>query len=93
VMETRTAVEQIVWTTDTYLKNNVPTFALIDHTTIGMMRDCPAGWALRICCLKWDAPGAHAIYETMPDAMRAFETWVSGLDIEEWQATSATAMK
>ena len=84
-MNTRTAVERLSWSADPYTKDDVLTYASIDHTVIARVQPCPAGWSVRLYCLPSER-GGHFICDSHAAGMRAVVQWVSGLDIEEWPA-------
>ena len=39
---------------------------------------------MRLNRLKFETPGAHEIYQTREQAMKAAEDWFKGLDIVPW---------
>ena len=82
-METKTALQQLTWSCDTYGGGTspYPSQALLSHRVIAHINDCPAGWAIRIY-IPYDSPGAHEVFETYEEAKAAIELWVSGLDID-----------
>jgi len=81
-MDTRQATERLTWSTDFYPKSTLPTQAMCEGTCIAEVCDCPAGWAVRICCIPFGQRGAHEIFPTYETAVRAVESWVCGLDID-----------
>jgi len=81
-MDTRQAIDRLAWRVDFYLKSTLPTQAMYDNTCIAEVCDCPAGWAVRICCIPFGQHGAHEIFPTYESAVLSVELWVSGLDID-----------
>ena len=53
---------------------------LVDGRDEACVMVCPAGWAMRMNRLPYDAPGAHAIRATRELAMKAAADGFKGLD-------------
>jgi hypothetical protein len=81
---TKTALQQLTWSHQDYGATERPyaCTALMDHTVIATVHDCPAGWSVRICCIPHGRHGAHEACETYEEAKVAVDLWVSALDID-----------
>ena len=81
-MVARTALQQLTWSRNRYGsgQSSYDCAAMLEGRVIAYINDVPAGWSVRLCCVKYETRGAHEVYEAYDQARAAVELWVRGLD-------------